>query len=68
MVKEFEDTSFGLKGGEISEPFRTAYGYHIVQTLAHRGIGSLEEELQSIQTAINRDMRSSLPEKNVSAS
>ncbi len=63
MVKEFEDTSFGLKDGEISEPFRTAYGYHIVQTLAHRGIGSLEEELQSIQTAINRDMRSSLPEK-----
>ena len=63
MVKEFEDTSFGLKDGEISKPFRTAYGYHIVQTLAHRGVGSLEDELQSIQTAINRDMRSSLPEK-----
>lgn len=63
MVKEFEETSFRLKEGDISEPFSTAYGYHIVQTLAHHGIGTLEEELPTIQAAINRDMRSSLPEK-----
>lgn len=63
MVKEFEDTSFSLKEGEISKPFATAYGYHIVQTLAHHGIGTLEEELAGIQTAINRDIRATLPEK-----
>lgn len=63
MVKEFEDASFGLKAGEISAPFRTSYGYHIVQTIAHHSIGSLDQELPAIQAAINRDMRSALPEK-----
>lgn len=63
MVKEFEETSFGLKEGEISAPFKTSYGYHIVQTLAHHSIGSIKEELPGIQAAINRDMRSTMPEK-----
>lgn len=63
MVKEFEETSFGLKEGEISKPFKTSYGYHIVQTLAHHGIGTLEEELPTIKAVINRDMRSTMAEK-----
>lgn len=62
MVKEFEDAAFGLKDGGISTPFKTAYGYHIVQTLAHRGIGSLAEESERIKAAISRDMRSVMPE------
>ncbi len=62
MVKEFEDAAFGLKDGGISAPFKTAYGYHIVQTLAHRGIGSLAEESERIKAAISRDMRSVMPE------
>jgi peptidyl-prolyl cis-trans isomerase D len=33
MVKEFEDTTFGLKVGEISNVITTQYGFHIVQTL-----------------------------------
>ena len=62
MVKEFEDAAFGLKDGGISAPFKTAYGYHIVQTLAHRGIGTLAEESERIKAAISRDMRSVMPE------
>lgn len=62
MVKEFEDAAFGLKDGGISAPFKTAYGYHIVQTLAHRGIGSLAEESERIKAAISRDMRTVMPE------
>ena len=31
FVKEFEAVAFNLKLNEISEPFRTEYGYHIVQ-------------------------------------
>lgn len=62
MVKEFEDASFSLKEGEISAPFRTAYGYHIVQTLGRRGIGTLEEETPAISAAISRDIRSAMPE------
>jgi peptidyl-prolyl cis-trans isomerase SurA len=31
QIKGFEDAVQGLKPGEISEPFRTEYGYHIVR-------------------------------------
>ena len=30
MVREFEDAAFSMPAGEISEPFRSAYGFHII--------------------------------------
>lgn len=36
-VKEFKDTAFSLKEGEISEPFETIFGYHIMLLEKIRG-------------------------------
>lgn len=37
FVKEFESVAFNMKKGEVSNPFKTEYGYHIVQLIEKRG-------------------------------
>lgn len=37
MVKEFREVAFGLQEGEISEPFKSDFGYHIVTLEKIRG-------------------------------
>ena len=37
MVKEFRDIAFSLQEGEISEPFKSEFGYHIIYLEKIRG-------------------------------
>ncbi|HEY4772602.1 MAG TPA: peptidylprolyl isomerase [Steroidobacteraceae bacterium] len=43
FVPEFEQVIAGLKENEISEPFKTQYGWHIVQLLGKREFDSTDE-------------------------
>lgn len=35
LPKELEDAVYGLKPGEVSQPVRSPYGYHVVKLTAH---------------------------------
>lgn len=49
MPGPFADVAFGLKEGEISEPFRTPFGMHLV-TITDRKPGDLS--LEDVRTAV----------------
>ena len=52
MVKEFEDALFNLKKGELSQPVRTSYGYHLIKLvdlkpLVHKTFKEVRDEIES---------------------
>lgn len=59
MVSEFEEASFALKNdGDVGEPFKTSYGWHIVKRLGHRGLGTFPEMEKEIKAKVSKDNRS----------
>lgn len=59
MVPEFEDVAFSLRAdGDYSEPFQTAYGWHIVKRNSLKGLEPFEVLKKEIQQKVNRDERS----------
>ncbi len=46
MVPEFEEQLAKLKIGELSQPFKTRYGWHLVQVLEQRSYDKTDEMKQ----------------------
>lgn len=64
MVAEFDSVSFALADGEISKPFSTQFGYHIVKRIGHRGLPELDDKLRKeIIGNMARDSRGAMPLK-----
>lgn len=61
MVPEFEQVAFALEhNGAISQPLRTAFGWHVIKRIDKKDVGSFEEMLPEIKQKITRDNRMQL--------
>jgi peptidyl-prolyl cis-trans isomerase SurA len=59
IVKEFEDVAFALENREdISEPFKTKYGWHIIKLKDKKGLEPFEEVKAELESTLSRDERS----------
>lgn len=64
MVPEFEEAAFALEDGEVSKPFASAFGYHIIKRNGHRGACALDEAMRKqLVAAMQRDERGRAPEE-----
>lgn len=58
MVPEFEDMAFSLnKIGEISKPFLTNYGWHIVKLINRKPVESFSEIAPQLRQKVTTDTR-----------
>jgi len=59
MVPEFEAASFNLKKkGDITNPIRTSYGWHIIKLISTKDLGTFDEMQGELKTSIGKDSRS----------
>lgn len=65
MVFEFQEVAFNLKNnGDISEPFETQFGWHIIKKMDQRPVASFEEKQEELKRMLARTSRGRLPEES----
>jgi peptidyl-prolyl cis-trans isomerase SurA len=62
IVPEFITAVKSLKMGEISEPVKTSFGYHIIRLVANTPPSDFETEKARLEERVERDMRGKISE------
>jgi foldase protein PrsA len=57
MVKEFEESAFSMKAGEVSDLVKTVYGYHIIKVVEKI------PEKQLLLDEVKKDIKPDLDQK-----
>ena len=66
MIKEFEDVAFSLKDtSDISKPFKTKFGWHIIKLIKKFPLESLEEKKTELTQKIKSGDRSKIINSSV---
>jgi peptidyl-prolyl cis-trans isomerase SurA len=66
MISEFADQAFILKNnGDISRPFATQFGYHIIKRLDYQPVKEFAEVKKEIESKIKSDPDRSIHSKSV---
>lgn len=60
MTKKFEEAVFALQKGELSKPFRSEYGWHIVLLKDKRSLPSYEEKKKEMLEKIRNNSRQNI--------
>jgi peptidyl-prolyl cis-trans isomerase SurA len=65
LMPVMDNLAFGLQEGEVSEPFQTQYGWHILKVLKKYPVLSYEESKEELKKELSKDNRSKYIDKSV---
>jgi len=66
IVQEFADAALNLlRNGDISEPVRTPYGWHIIKRLDRKPLGSFEENRAMLENRLSESHLNSIARRSL---